>query len=148
MPRKRVVVEISPKWWWCTSSLPWRTPFHSAPLKYESNGRPRIGSIAIHITRNPKHVFHVTCSFLCYRNHAAWVGAAQAPMSIPMVVLDIPFYIELSSAVSNYAIPSHRLFVKPLFYWNKVMDQNHGQMMMELMHWKVGGWQAIHIHNP
>ena len=28
------------------------------------------------------------------------------------------------------------------------MDQNHGQAMMELMHWKVGGWQAIYTHEP
>ena len=28
------------------------------------------------------------------------------------------------------------------------MDQSHGQMMMELMHWKVGGWQAMYIYEP
>ena len=30
--------------------------------------------------------------------------------------------------------------------FDKVMDQNHGQMMMQLMYWKVGGWQAIYIY--
>ena len=73
------------------------------------------------------------------------VRSTSIPLYSPLFVKSptLPIFSLLKSKyVSVYQV------IEYIYYLNQVMDQNHGQIMMELMHWKVGGWQAIIYTNP